>query len=73
MRVLQKFPYCAQTPSAYLSMSQENFLTPSNRMYERNHNLIPEIDAQYYELELLSHGKEDESPITLTLDDLKSM
>ena len=42
-------------------------------MFERNHNLIPEIDAEYYELELLSGGKGDANPITLTLDDLKNI
>ena len=73
MRVLQKYPYCAQTPSAYLAMSKDNFLTPGNRMYERNHNLVPELEAEYYELELLSHGKDDASPLVLTLDDLKKI
>lgn len=73
LRLLQKFPYCAETPAAYLSMSEENFLTPSKKMFERNHNLIPELDPEYYELELLSGGKNDEDPITLSLEDLKSI
>ena len=42
-------------------------------MFERNHNLIPEIDIEDYELELLSKGKEDEDPIVLTFDELKKM
>ena len=42
-------------------------------MFERNHNLIPEIDPEYYELELLSGGKDDENPKVLTLDELKSI
>ena len=54
-------------------MSKENFLTPPKEMFERNHNLIPEIDEDYYELELLSHGKDDANPIIMTLEDLKRM
>ena len=29
LRLLQKYPYCAETPSAYLIMAEENFLTPN--------------------------------------------
>ena len=54
-------------------MSEENFLTPSSQMFERNHNLVPEIDPEHYELELLAGGKADEDPIILTLDELKSI
>ena len=36
-------------------------------MYERNHNLIPEIDIDDYELELLVN-KDEEEPLTLTFD-----
>ena len=42
-------------------------------MFERNHNLVPEIDPEHYELELLAGGKADEDPIVLTLDELKSI
>lgn len=42
-------------------------------MFERNHNLIPEIEAEDYELLLYSKGKEDENPIELDLEALKKM
>ena len=48
-------------------------MTPSKQMFERNHNLIPEIDPEHYELELLRGGKDDEDPIILTLDELRSI
>ena len=35
--------------------------------------MIPEIEAEYYELELLSNGKGDKNPITLSLEDLKKL
>ena len=56
-----------------MSYKKENFLTPSAEMYERNHNLIPEIQIEDYELELLAGGKDDENPITLSFEDLKKM
>ena len=39
-------------------------------MYERNHNLVPELEPDYYELELMGEGISE--PITLCFDDLKS-
>lgn len=35
--------------------------------------MIPEIEPEEYELHLMAHGKEDENPITLGLEDLKKM
>ena len=64
---LQKFPYCAQTSPNQMTFKQENYLTPGSEMYERNHNLIPEIDIDDYELELLVN-KDEEEPLTLTFD-----
>ena len=71
--LLQKFPYCAQTPPEYMTFKQENFLTPPKEMFERNHNLIPEIDIEDYELVLQANGKDDENPITLTFDDIQKL
>ena len=56
-----------------MTYKEDNFLTPPKEMFERNHNLIPEIDIEDYELELLPQGKDDENPITLSFDDLKKM
>ena len=39
-------------------------------MYERNHNLVPELEAEFYELELKGEGVT--GSVTLCLDDLKS-
>ena len=47
--------------------------TPPKEMFERNHNLIPEIDIEDYELDLMKNGKDDEDPITLTFEDLLKM
>lgn len=40
--------------------------------FERNHNLIPEIDLEDYELHLMK-DREDEEPETLTFDDVKAL
>lgn len=70
MRVLAKFPYNAETVQEYLS---DHFYTPPKMHFERNHNLIPEIDPEEYELELCPGGRNDENPITLSFDDIKKM
>ena len=71
--LLQKFPYCAQTPPAYMTFKEENFLTPPKEMFERNHNLIPEIEEDEYELLLMANGKKDGSPVELNLEQIKKM
>ena len=71
--LLQKYPYCAQTPAEYMTFKKENFLTEPREMFERNHNLIPEIEEEEYELLLCSKGREDQNPITLNFEDLKKM
>ena len=53
--------------------SRDNWYTPAHEMFERNHNLIPEIDPEDYELLLMAGGKKDENPLVLTLDDIKSL
>ena len=73
LEVIQKFPYMAQTPPQFMTFKEENFLTPPVEMFERNHNLIPEVDIEEYELELMVNGREDENPITLTFEDSKKM
>ena len=59
LRLLTKFPYCAETPSKYLS-DLRFFYTPPRQMYERNHNLIPEIESKGYTIELMN-GRTDEA------------
>lgn len=64
---LTKFPYNAQTNPQFMTFKQENFLTPPREQFERNHNLIPEIDIEDYELVLMANGK-DGNEVTLTFD-----
>mmetsp|Transcript_30546 Transcript_30546/g.37636 ORF Transcript_30546/g.37636 Transcript_30546/m.37636 type:complete len:86 (+) Transcript_30546:614-871(+) len=56
-----------------MTFKQENFLTPPREMFERNHNLIPEIELEDYELLLMSKGKGDENPVTLDFGTLSKM
>ena len=41
---MQDFPYCAETNKEFL---QDHFLTPSDEMYLRNHNLVPLFDEDF--------------------------
>ena len=50
-----------------MMFKRENYLTPASEMYERNHNLIPEIDIEDYELELFT-SKDVEEPLTLSFE-----
>ena len=56
-----------------MTFKDGNYRTPANEMYERNHNLIPEIDAEDYELELMGSLGDEEPLATLTLEELKKM
>jgi hypothetical protein len=67
--LMQKFPYCSQTNPKFLG-DPEFFFTPSTSMYERNHNLIPEIEIEDYELSLLKARTEEaeENALVYTLE-----
>lgn len=56
-----------------MQFKDENYYTPAREMYERNHNLIPEIDVDDYELELLASQNDEEPLATLSFSDLKKM
>lgn len=48
----------------------DDFLTPANEVYVRNHNLVPEFDEEFeneFELEMIFNSGEK----ALTLFDLK--
>ena len=65
----QEFPYCAETNRQFLV---DDFLTPPNEVYVRNHNLVPEFDEEFendFELEILFNSGEK----AFTLPDLKQM
>ena len=68
MRKLSDFPFCAETASEYQS---DHFYTAPKMHFERNHNLIPLIDPEEYQLELFAHGKKDQNPVIISLNDLK--
>ena len=70
--MLASFPFNAQTPAEFLG-SLEHFYTPNKMFFERNHNLIPEIELEEYELELCAKGRDEEDPVTLSFEDLKNM
>ncbi|XP_023245884.1 probable sulfite oxidase, mitochondrial isoform X2 [Copidosoma floridanum] len=66
LKVNGKQPFCAEPPSPLLV---ENFITPSDIFYVRNHLPVPLVFEEDYELEL---AIEDEKVVkTLTLDDIK--
>lgn len=44
--VHQDFPFCAETNKKFLV---EDFLTPPDELYVRNHNLVPEFDEDFEE------------------------
>jgi DMSO/TMAO reductase YedYZ molybdopterin-dependent catalytic subunit len=72
--VLSNFPFSAQTPSQYLS-NNEFYYTPPKKFFERNHNLIPQIDPEDYELLLMPNGcvDDEEAAFTLSIQDIKAM
>ena len=59
-------PYDAETPQALLT---ENFLTPNELFYVRNHLPVPEIDVNEYALEV-GHDTGKQA-LRLTMDDIK--
>ncbi|KAG8197175.1 hypothetical protein JTE90_011333 [Oedothorax gibbosus] len=61
-----KKPFNAEPPNDLLV---ENFLTPNEVFFVRNHMPVPQIDPKEYELEISGLGIET---ITLTLDDIKN-
>ena len=53
LRKLSDFPFCAETAIEYQG---DHFFTAPKMHFERNHNLIPQIDPEEYELELFPKG-----------------
>eukprot|EP00667_Euglena_gracilis_P007447 EG_transcript_7523 len=66
LKVHSEKPFNAETPAPLLT---ENFLTPNDVFYIRNHMPVPHVDAQSYELEVSGVGIA--SPLNLTLQDLQ--
>ncbi|KAL3276451.1 hypothetical protein HHI36_011832 [Cryptolaemus montrouzieri] len=59
-------PFNAESPEQLLV---ENFITPNEIFYVRNHLPVPDIDASTYELEIEIEGKA--KTLCLSLEDLK--
>ncbi|XP_017781058.1 PREDICTED: probable sulfite oxidase, mitochondrial [Nicrophorus vespilloides] len=59
-------PFNAEPPSSILV---DNFITPNDLFYVRNHLPVPEIDPETYELEIEFEGKT--KTVILSLDDIK--
>lgn len=68
LRVLSQFPYSAETNYEYLA---DHFYTNPKECFERNHNLVPQIDPQDYELLLTVKGSEE--PVSFSLEDIHKM
>ena len=69
----QKFPYCAETNKKYLS---DHFLTPTDQMYIRNHNSVPEFDEDFeqeFELKIGLYKGDEDLFKSYTLDQLRNM
>lgn len=64
-------PYNGEPPATLLT---DNFLTPNELFYVRNHLPVPEIDPSTYRLEISLEevDKENRSTVSFTLDQLKS-
>lgn len=68
LKIVNKKPFNAETPQSLLV---ENFYTPNELFYVRNHLPVPEIDPETYELEV--EIEKTRKIVTFTLDDLKKM
>ncbi|CAG9536838.1 unnamed protein product [Cercopithifilaria johnstoni] len=60
-------PFNAETPTELLT---DNFYTPNDLFYVRNHMPVPVIDAKKHKL--IIEGISVQQPLTLSLNDLKS-
>ena len=66
LKVNTKEPFNAETPPLLLP---EEFITPNDLFFVRNHLPVPEVDSGTYTLEVTGKGM---VPIKLTLQDLKT-
>jgi len=60
-------PFNAEPPPNLLA---DNFITPNDMFYVRNHLPVPEVDPDTYELEIEIEGRSE--PVVLSLEDIKS-
>ena len=67
LEVTSQTPFYAETPSVLLA---ENYITPYDIFFVRNHFPVPQVDPGQYTLEIKGEGVE--KPIRLTLKELKT-
>ena len=67
LKVNTQTPFNAETPSVLLA---ENYITPNDIFFVRNHLPVPQVDPGQYTLEIKGEGVE--KPIRLTLEELKT-
>ena len=67
LKVTSQTPFYAGTPSVLLT---ENYITPKDIFFVRNHFPVPQVDPGQYTLEIKGEGVE--KPIRLTLEELKT-
>ena len=67
LKINTQTPFNAETPSVLLA---ENFITPNDIFYVRNHLPVPRVDPESYRLEIKGEGVQ--TPLSLSLHDLKT-
>ena len=67
LRVNTQQPFNAETPSVLLA---DNYITPNDMFFVRNHLPVPKVDPRSYTLEIKGEGLK--APLILTLKDLKT-
>jgi sulfite oxidase len=66
LKVMSQTPFNAEPPPELLV---ENYITPTEIFYVRNHLPVPDISEEDYSLEVV--GSDDSKSFQLNLDDLK--
>ncbi|KAE8626481.1 hypothetical protein XENTR_v10006639 [Xenopus tropicalis] len=70
LKVNSMKPFNAEPPPYMLT---ENFITPTDLFFKRNHLPVPRINPNDYKLEIeRPNGKTQDKPLNLTLSDLKT-
>ena len=67
LKINTQTPFNAETPSVLLA---ENYITPNDIFFVRNHLPVPRVDPEHYALEIKGEGIK--KPVKLTLEDLKT-
>ncbi|XP_017028885.1 sulfite oxidase, mitochondrial [Drosophila kikkawai] len=70
LKPASKRPFNAEPPIGLLA---EQFLTPNELFYVRNHLPVPVISAEEYELEIESGSSKKKDPLTLNLEEIKAL